>query len=519
MQNLQLRQPTEKLHFISMRKPAGISTHRPMGNVPGFQDWIESVNHQKLWTVHRLDRDTSGLLIFALENQTSRDLSKLFEHHQVQKKYFLRTARSQMANEFEVSSFIEKQDKTYVSRTDITANATTRFQKISETHDGDLWQASPLSGKTHQIRLHAAQMKIPILGDRLYGGKTFYRLCLHASEMRMQFHQEDLHLKVKNPAWYDLKNETDHLFLLLQDAWIDCEGLWQFPPDFCFRFISGEKYPFEIDRYGKNFWVYWRAESDPSKEWVRAFEKFADFNQHGLILQKMENRQKQKTFFVVDKIAEPHWQVEENGLKFQIQKNQGESAGLFLDQRKNREFVLKNSSDKKVLNLFAYTCGLSVAAAKGGAKEVVSVDFSKASLKWGKENFVINDLDPSKYEFWDQDVLLFLKGCAKRNRKFDLIICDPPVVGRSKEGLFRLEKQFLNLLELCWNCLEDYGDILFTTHLQDFTKQYPIPVVQQFLKTKSLILKAPPPPEELSLSSMAGYSPRLLHGFLLRKQK
>jgi 23S rRNA (cytosine1962-C5)-methyltransferase len=122
------------------------------------------------------------------------------------------------------------------------------------------------------------------------------------------------------------------------------------------------------------------------------------------------------------------------------------------------------------LNLFCYTAGFSVEAALGGAQEVVSVDVSNNTLEWSKENFNLNKLDSAQYEFFNSDCLLFLKGTVKRNRKFDLIICDPPSFGRAGKSVFRLEKELDSLLRLCGQCLNRGGVLLFSCNYEKWTQ-------------------------------------------------
>jgi 23S rRNA (cytosine1962-C5)-methyltransferase len=78
----------------------------------------------------------------------------------------------------------------------------------------------------------------------------------------------------------------------------------------------------------------------------------------------------------------------------------------------------------------------------------------------------LNELDPSKHEFFKQDVEVFLKGSIKRGRKFDLIICDPPSFGRTKDGVFKLESAFSDLIKNCWESLSPHGEILFCSNLE-----------------------------------------------------
>ena len=114
------------------------------------------------------------------------------------------------------------------------------------------------------------------------------------------------------------------------------------------------------------------------------------------------------------------------GLKFGIHPEAGRSVGLFPDQRENRRLVRDMAAGKRVLNLFAYTCGFSVAAAAGGASKTVSVDLAPGQLEWGKRNFALNGLDTSDQAFIRSDAAGYLKRAAREGMSFELIVIDAP---------------------------------------------------------------------------------------------
>ncbi|MEZ9856583.1 class I SAM-dependent methyltransferase, partial [Vibrio breoganii] len=85
--------------------------------------------------------------------------------------------------------------------------------------------------------------------------------------------------------------------------------------------------------------------------------------------------------------------VVEHGLKYQLDIGRNQNFGLFLDMRNGRQWVQDNAKDKNVLNLFAYTCGFSVAAIAGGARQCMNVDMSRGSLNKGRDNHRLNEHD------------------------------------------------------------------------------------------------------------------------------
>lgn len=165
------------------------------------------------------------------------------------------------------------------------------------------------------------------------------------------------------------------------------------------------------------------------------------------------------------------WNACEGDLRFELRADAGLSPGLFLDQRMNRKWVREQARDLRVLNLFCYTGGFSLASALGGAGEVVSVDLSQSTLNWCRRNFELNGLKPSQYEFWKADARDFLRRTAKRGRQFDLIVCDPPSFARGESGVFRIEKDLPALLQELAAVLAANGRILLSSNYEKWREQ------------------------------------------------
>jgi 23S rRNA (cytosine1962-C5)-methyltransferase len=125
-------------------------------------------------------------------------------------------------------------------------------------------------------------------------------------------------------------------------------------------------------------------------------------------------------------------EIKENGLLFGVDIKGGQKTGFFLDQRESRAVTRDLSAGKRVLNCFAYTGGFSVYAAKGGAKEVVSVESSESAVAMGRKNFERNELSAEQSVWAQQDVFDYLRATKK---EFDLIILDPPAFCKSKSQI------------------------------------------------------------------------------------
>ncbi|MDD5180114.1 MAG: class I SAM-dependent methyltransferase [Gallionellaceae bacterium] len=118
--------------------------------------------------------------------------------------------------------------------------------------------------------------------------------------------------------------------------------------------------------------------------------------------------------------------IEEHGLRFAVDVARGQKTGFYLDQRDNRALTGALARDKDVLNCFCYSGGFSLYALRGGAKSVLSIDASEEALQLAQRNVELNGLDGSRAEWQCADVFAALRKLRDQNRKFDLVILDPP---------------------------------------------------------------------------------------------
>ncbi len=148
--------------------------------------------------------------------------------------------------------------------------------------------------------------------------------------------------------------------------------------------------------------------------------------------------------------------VEESGLRYQLNLGRNQNHGLFLDMRYGRNWVRDNAKHKNVLNLFAYTCGFSVAAIAGGADNVVNVDMAKASLSKGRENHHLNGHNLNQVKFFAHDIFKSW-GKIKKFGPYDLVIIDPPSF---QKGSFALTKDYQRILRRLPELLAEQGEVL-----------------------------------------------------------
>jgi 23S rRNA (cytosine1962-C5)-methyltransferase len=167
--------------------------------------------------------------------------------------------------------------------------------------------------------------------------------------------------------------------------------------------------------------------------------------------------------------AREPFEAMENGMRFWIDFTAGYSQGIFLDQRDNRAEMRRRGKGLRVLNCFAYTCGFGVAAALGGA-ETVNIDLSKRYLEWGRRNYELNGIETAGHEFIYKEVLTWLERYARKGRRFDLVILDPPTFSRDKAGrVFTVGKAYPELVREAEGVLTEEGELFCSTNQRTLT--------------------------------------------------
>ncbi len=200
--------------------------------------------------------------------------------------------------------------------------------------------------------------------------------------------------------------------------------------------------------------------------------------------------------------ADEEFVIRERNLCFRVRPTAGSNAGLFLDQRENRRRIRELADGRRVLNLFAYTCGFSVAAAAGGAASVTSVDLSKSRLEMGKENFAVNGLPLEPHTFVCSEVFAYFARARRQGRLFDLIILDPPTFARAKhpKRSFALEKDLGPLLTDALALLAPGGVLLLCTNSRKLSKRWLLDQVSAAAGTRPFaVTGAPPLPDDFAV--------------------
>ena len=155
--------------------------------------------------------------------------------------------------------------------------------------------------------------------------------------------------------------------------------------------------------------------------------------------------------------------VQEGPLKFWIQLENKYHPGLFLDHAPLRTWLMERRGRARVLNTFSYTASLSIAAAWGGASEVVSVDVSRPTMQWAKDNWELNELS-AEGKWICEDVLSYLVRMRRRKEVFDMIILDPPSFSRGKKGHCFSLRDCISLYQMALELLCEGGILISSLH-------------------------------------------------------
>ena len=187
-------------------------------------------------------------------------------------------------------------------------------------------------------------------------------------------------------------------------------------------------------------------------------------------------------------VATAQREAHEMGVTYLIQgRHAGQDPWLFLDLRAARRRVMQEAPGKSLLNLFAYTCGVGIAAAKAGASFVVNVDFAESSLHIGKENARCNKL-PIRPRFVKSDAFAAMRQYAgigqpeyvrgKRmppfakleKRTFDMVFLDPPRYAKSPFGVVDLVNDYASVFKPALLCTNPGGTLICTNNAAEVSR-------------------------------------------------
>jgi 23S rRNA (cytosine1962-C5)-methyltransferase len=401
-------------HLLVVNKPAGLNTHAPHPYAgEGLYDWLRhrEARWAKLAIIQRLDKETSGVIVFSKSTLANRSLTEQFTTHTIRKKYLLLTDRPVPPGEIKVESTMVRAGERYVSRPLHAGGerAETRFRECrmqnAECRTTGCYcmvEAEPLTGRTHQIRVQAAEKGFPILGDTLYGGTSARRVYLHAAELtlrhpasgeeltfRAPFGQAPVSTAPAEPAetgdglrWLMsplpclalrealIEPQETNAYRVIHgasDGWPAFEGAERgHPARFAHRLTtpvrreisavqSGQDVrapgvasgctPWYVERLGDYLLSQSEQALQPEQceELARLAKAFSARGTYHKVLTRHVRRAaptEASPQLVLGDAAPERFTICENGVQFELSFTEGYSVGLFLDQRDNRQRLL-----------------------------------------------------------------------------------------------------------------------------------------------------------------------------------
>jgi 23S rRNA (cytosine1962-C5)-methyltransferase len=373
----------EDEHLLVVNKPAGWNTHAPAPYAgEGIYDWLR--HREPRWAdlaiIHRLDKETSGVLVFGKTPLANKSLSEQFEQRKVTKRYLLVSDRPPPRGGLVVRSNIARDGERYTSLPTGAGGepAETRFKCGTRNAERGTWEvgAEPHTGRTHQIRVHAAANGFPILGDTLYGGTPATRVFLHALEIRFTHpatgelvsfevapnFTEDARLGLRRALLAPVGRGSrraggSHVSGLsgeLVQAASGSAGASPHldaqtpPPTTAFRLLHGaaDGWPgWHVERLG-DFLLSQSEAALTGAQSAKLTELLQLLHLRGAYHKRLDRRVRQSKTeqaspqLVLGEPAPERFTVRENGLTFELSFTEGYSYGLFLDQRDNRRRLL-----------------------------------------------------------------------------------------------------------------------------------------------------------------------------------
>lgn len=486
--------------LLVIHKPAGLPTHAPQAD-PALTDVVRLLHAQTggdyLGVHQRLDRDTSGVMVFARRPAANALLAHAFEQRLVEKRYLALVHGVPRATQGTISAALAPAKGSLMQiaaandRRALTAETYYRLLEATPDRRFALLELTPKTGRTHQLRVHLQHLGHPVVGDPLYNrDQPAPRLMLHAASLTLPHPstRETITFAAPPPALFErialglpeleglnkdeqavrglIELAAERRAPLVADAASTIYRVFHGPSD-------GITHPtlrsWTVDRGGAVLICSCYDETVRAvptsmlDALVRTWQPSAIYTKY-----RPRTAARVDTGALAELApAAPVWgtglevvDALEHGLRLRLRPTDGLSVGLYADMRETRERVRRWTQNRtvRVLNTFAYTCGFGVAAlADAPEATVTNLDLSRRSLDWGRENYMLNNLPISERDFVFGDVFDWLNRWVRQNRRFDMVILDPPSFARNKGRRWSAERDYAELAELAARLLAPAG--------------------------------------------------------------
>jgi RluA family pseudouridine synthase len=195
----------EEARFIVLDKPAGLDTAPTPHSAHDNLHFIAGQEFGNLYLVHRLDRETSGLIIFGRSKKAAALFSELFREARVQKEYLALCSGTAESGEMELVHYLkqmESSNRMRVTSSETGQRAVTVITTRHASNGFSLLSLKPRTGRRHQLRVQLAHENLPIVGDKKYRGMNWQRLMLHAGALRFEIRGRKYEFEVAPDAGF-----------------------------------------------------------------------------------------------------------------------------------------------------------------------------------------------------------------------------------------------------------------------------------------------------------------------------
>jgi 23S rRNA (cytosine1962-C5)-methyltransferase len=479
----------------------------------------------------RLDQATSGVLLFTARKEANARIAAAFETRAAKKKYLAAvtgwpkdraraTLRDALAPGDDGRMRVARKGQL----------AVTHVRALERRGDRALVELDLETGRTHQARVQLAHAGAPIAGDVLYGGASAERLMLHARSLEIAGARYEAPVPPElrdfvargalGEAVYD---DPAALARALARAVRARYGLGRSTgprATTAFRLVNeaGDALPaLAVDAY--DAWLVAQIYDGPvwtTERRDRVLDALAALGFDGVYL---KIRPKQANTLVDTRRedlapkepvrgapAPDPLAITEEGVPYLVRLGDGLSTGIFLDQRGNRVRVREMATGKSVLNLFAYTCAFTVAAARGGATRTVSVDASAAALERGRANLDL--VGGVHHELVAQDAFQWIKRARAKGERFGLVILDPPSYSTTKKRRFVADADYAELAAEALSMVSPGGALLASVNHRGISRARFRKILHDAVRRsgrEAAQVKDTPPPRDFPVASDAEF--------------
>ena len=487
-------------------KPAGIDVGgTPGGGSNGLVELLDAVLDRAapLQPVNRLSRFESGILLLGKSPEIGRDLRAALKSKRVNLEYVAlvsgRMPRRKIVLDADrgtsrgrgrpARSRVRGGRSPDLRRgTGSSAGGRTTLTLMRATERRSLIRCHTTAANTHILRAQLRSLKLRLVGDNVRQRSPRRTenddTCLHLAKISLKHPRSEKEIVVRSrpPDAFGValegKKDIERFLVAALTRRLEC--LTEKGTD-SYRLITGSAEGVRgivAEKYGETVVFQVHEEGAGSSDNLLRMARFYRdvlgtravyvkrfvTSRAGINEELDRSHHSPEPFF--GKPVQPRVEIVERGIRYLIRPYDGFSVGLFLDQRENRTLVRELAAEKDVLNLFAYTCGFSVAAALGGARSTVSVDISPRHLEWGRENFEANGLDPANHMFIRSDAADYLKRAKRQEKRFDLIVLDPPSFahGRKTGRKFSVLSDLAGLVAGAAELLRPTGSLMISTN-------------------------------------------------------